>query len=238
VTVRELRRLFWRGAAALLVVAALVALSALLGGDFNETDGEILITLAGVLLAGGVALVGLGLRERRRAEPLGWVIALLAPVGFVLIVVYVWQGFEGDKAARWAGTSVVVLCAAAVIGSSVLLLRHRDLHWLVIAEGMALGVAVVATFTLIWVHDAGDGTARLCAAGWILAVLGWLLVPVLQRSRSVEAPAPVVSDERVIATLADVDLVVTSHPQPGDLVVRGVSELTPGERIALRLRKA
>jgi peptidoglycan/LPS O-acetylase OafA/YrhL len=69
VTTRRLRRLFWRGAATLLVIAALVALAAVIGGDFDETDGEILATLGLVLLAGGVALAGLGLHEQGKAAP-------------------------------------------------------------------------------------------------------------------------------------------------------------------------
>ncbi len=38
-------RIFWLGAAAALVVAALVAIAAIVGGSFDDTDGRILLTL-------------------------------------------------------------------------------------------------------------------------------------------------------------------------------------------------
>jgi hypothetical protein len=237
VTARSLRRLFWRGAAAVLVVAALVALAALLGGDFDETDGEILATLGVVLLGGGVTLAGLGLREQQKAEPVGTAILVGAPLCFLVLVVDIWRGFEGDTMGRWAVTAVTVLAAAGVIGSSLLLYRNPGLAWLVWSEAAALAVALGSTLALIWVHDAGNGVAKVAAACWILAVLGWGLVPVLQHSSAAGA-ASEADAERVVATLADVDLVVTRHPRQDDLVVSGVSRLAPGENVALRLRKA
>ena len=234
---RELRRLFWRGAAALLVVAALVALSALLGGDFDETDGQILATLGLVLLAGGVALAGISLREHKKAEPVGSVILLAAPLCFVVVVADIWRGFEGGDLARWAGTASVALVVAGVIGSTLLTFRNPALGWLVWSEGAALALAFATTLALIWAHDPGDGTAKLAAACWILAVLGWGLVPVLQRSSVSAHPSLTSGPERVVATLADVDLVITSRPRQDDLVVHGMSKLGPGERIALRLRR-
>ena len=45
----RLRRIFWMGAAAIVVVAALVALAAVLKGDFSDTDGRTLVTLAALL---------------------------------------------------------------------------------------------------------------------------------------------------------------------------------------------
>ena len=48
-TRRRLVRTFWISAAAALVVAALIALAAVVRGDFSDTDGRILITLAALL---------------------------------------------------------------------------------------------------------------------------------------------------------------------------------------------
>jgi hypothetical protein len=236
VTTRRLRRLFWRGAATLLVIAALVALAAVIGGDFDETDGEILATLGLVLLAGGVALAGLGLHEQGKAAPVSIAILVTAPIAFLLLVTDIWRGFEGDDMGRWAGTAIVVLVASGVIGSSLLMHRSAAFTWLVWGEAAALAAAVAITLLLIWADNSGDGAAKLAVACWILAILGWVLIPVLQRS-SPPAAAPRVG-EQILATLADVDLVITSDPQQGDLVVRGFSQLDPGEHVALRLRRS
>jgi hypothetical protein len=53
VTRRTAPRIAWLGAAATLVVAALVALGAILRGDFSDTDVKILVTLAAVLYVSG-----------------------------------------------------------------------------------------------------------------------------------------------------------------------------------------
>jgi hypothetical protein len=40
----RLTRIFWIGAATILVVAALIAITAVAGGNFSSTDGKILLT--------------------------------------------------------------------------------------------------------------------------------------------------------------------------------------------------
>jgi hypothetical protein len=236
-TTGALRRLFWRGAAGLLVLAALVALSALVGRGFDETDGKIMATLGVALLAGGAGVVGLALREQKKSEPLSAGILGVVPLCFLVLAAYIWRGFEGDGMGRWAGTALVVLVSACLLGSSLLMLRDRAYVRIVLAEAGALGLALVTTTALIWSHDAADGTAKLAAACWILAVLGWVLVPVLQRSSAPTLGGPAAGDERVLASLADVDLVITSQPRQDDLVVSGVSHLASGESVALRLRR-
>ena len=45
----RLSRIFWIGAAAILIAAALVAVAAIVRGDFSDTDGRILGTLGAAL---------------------------------------------------------------------------------------------------------------------------------------------------------------------------------------------
>jgi hypothetical protein len=58
VTRARLRRIFWIGAAAILVVAALIGVAAVAGGHFSSTDGKILLTLGALLLAGATGFAG------------------------------------------------------------------------------------------------------------------------------------------------------------------------------------
>jgi hypothetical protein len=166
----------------------------------------------------------------------GSLILVVAPVCSLVLLTDIWRGFEGDETARWAGTALAVLLVAGIIGSSLLMYRNRAFGWLVWGEAAALAVALAATLALIWADDAGGGTAKLAVACWIVSVLGWVLVPVLQRSSATTSPAAQARADRILATLAGVDLVVTPHPRQGDLVVTGVSELYPGEQVALRRR--
>jgi hypothetical protein len=67
----SLARTFWIGAAGILILAALVAMAAILRGDFGDTDAKILGTLFALLLAGATAVSGLALVERTTLVTLG-----------------------------------------------------------------------------------------------------------------------------------------------------------------------
>jgi uncharacterized membrane protein YozB (DUF420 family) len=118
VTRLRLRRIFWRGAAAILVAAALVALAAVARGDFSETDGRILGSLALLLYTGGALLAGLALVERGRARLLGSALAAASPVALALLLLWVWTWVDEDGDEhhwRLAWSSVLILLAGLLI---------------------------------------------------------------------------------------------------------------------------
>ena len=78
----RLRRFFWIGAAGLLGLAALISIVALLRGEFTDTDGKILGTLAAAFLTGSGTLAGIALIERRDLPLLGWTVAAVSTVVF------------------------------------------------------------------------------------------------------------------------------------------------------------
>jgi len=110
VTRQRLARVFWLGAAAILVVAALISLVAILGGGFSATDGRILATLGSLLYTGAAALAGLALAEREKARPLGLALLGLSAVTFVLLAAAIW-GADGDTAWRLALSGALYLVA-------------------------------------------------------------------------------------------------------------------------------
>ena len=243
-----LTRIFWTGAAAILVAAALVAIGALLGGRFDDTDWKILVTLLALLVAGGTAVSGLALVERGVLSNAGWVVAGIATLGFVIVAVATWDDYDSDTLARWAGTAAVVVPAVLVVTTQRLLLRDSRLLFLVYGSALALGLAVLITSIGIWTDDFDDAGWKAAAVLWILGVLGWLLVPVLQRlaGATVAPSADIV--EHVIATLEGVEVVVNGEVTGGSLVIEsaggelvvrnpaGAIQLRPGERIVLRSR--
>jgi drug/metabolite transporter (DMT)-like permease len=95
VTEVRLGRVFWIGAAAILIVAALVAVAAILHNDFGETDAKILGTLS-LLLAGSVAISGYALVERRDLVPLGWSAVVSGAFCFMVIGTAIWDEFGND----------------------------------------------------------------------------------------------------------------------------------------------
>ena len=226
----RLQRLFWLGAAAILVVAALVALFAVVRGDFSDTDGRILGTLAVLLLAFAALLAGLALADQAPAwRLLGWGVAAAAPVCFVLVMPAIWTPFDeggGDDDWRLAWTGILVLVVGLVATTALLLADRPQLRRLAVAAGALATAAASLSVGAIWSEDPGDGLAKVLAALWILAGLAYLLVPVLSRFLAPEGDA----GDRVLAALDGVELVATRSGagMPVD------ASLRRGERLVLR----
>ena len=225
-TRRRLARTFWIGAAAALVVAALIALAAVLRGDFSDTDGRILGTLAALLLAGGTLISGLVLVDRDGAL-LGRVAVVVAPVGFGLLAYAIWDFVfdAGGDAWRYGWTGALLLVAVLIAVTARLLAESASLTPLAMLAGMLTGVAAAVSTYAIWDGGDSESIVKALAALWILTGVCYLLVPVLERFQGTRTDDP---GARVLATLDDVQLVLT-HSNDGLEVV-----LAPGERLALR----
>ena len=224
----RLSRIFWIGAAAILVAAALVALVAVLRGNFSDTDGRILGTLAAALLAGSTLVAGLALAERR-ARALGWAAVVVSAPAFAAIAYSIWDfAFEGESETwRWGWAGILALLAALIAVTARLLARSPALVRLAWVAGALATIAAAFSYVAIWRDDSGDSIGRVIAVLWILAGLAYLLVPVLQRFTAAGAQP---GDERVVAELDGVELVATrSHD---GLAV----DVLPGERLVLRRR--
>lgn len=173
----RLARLFWIGAAALLGAAALVSLFAVLRGEFTETDGHILGTLAVALGTGGTALAGLALVEREDARALGWATALAALAGFAVLTVEVWRDFPHEDL---TGSTAVVLVVALLMATARLL-RGEAPRWLFAAVVALLSGAGLLSVWAIWTDGGSEWWGKVLASLWILGGLAWFLVPVLDR---------------------------------------------------------
>jgi hypothetical protein len=174
-----MRRVFWTGAATLLGVAALVAIVALVRGEFTETDGKILGTLGITLAAGATCLAGLALLDRRAGVPLGWLAVATGVGSYAVIVAEIWSGFEHERASATALLLLAVVLLAAV---GRLLLRRDSIRPVYAAHLVLAAAATAGTLWVIWDEDAGPGWwPKALGTAWILAGLAWALVPVLGR---------------------------------------------------------
>lgn len=232
-TRRRLTRVFWLGAAAILVVAALISLVAVLRGGFSQTDGRILGTLGSLLYCGAAGLGGLALVDRGPARAFGWAVVGLAAIAFVLLVLAIWGvGGEAELPWRLAATGALYLLASLVATTGLLLTTRPALQRLAGAAGVLTALAVSFTLVPIWQDSDPSGTlAKAMGASWILAALAFFLAPVLQRWSAVGGAE---SGDRVLAALDDVELVATRRPGD-DLVV--TDRPRGGERLVLRHRR-
>jgi hypothetical protein len=227
VTRGRLVRTFWLGAAALLVVAALVAIVALLRGELTDTDAHILLTLGALFATGACAIAGLALVDSQRYAVIGWAAAALAPAELAVLAYWIWSNSEGDDATSRLGTTALLLLVGQIaIVTQLLLLSNRRLLGLVVATGVLVAVAVGGTITALWTEPDDTFWAKLLAALWILAALGWFLLPVLQRFMAAGSPTA----DRVLGELDGVELVATRSHDGIDV------RLARGERLLLRRR--
>ena len=194
----------------------------MLRSDFSETDWHILLTLLTLIVSAGTAVAGLSVAERGHVA-IGWGAVTVAVLAFVVIAAATWDGFDADGLGKLAGTAAFAVIAT-LLGTTQLIL-HRGRHGWVVRITWAAGLLALALSTsALWAESSGD-TWKVGASFWIIAAVGWLNLPVLQRFSAAGAPA---TGERVLAELHGVELVLTRSSY--GLVV----ELAPGERLALR----
>jgi hypothetical protein len=226
VTRVRLSRIFWIGAATTLVVAALIGVAGLLRSEFTETDGHILLTLLALLVAGGAAVAGLALVERSSFVAFGWFATSVAVASFVCITAATWSDFDDDELTKLAGVTAVALIGTLLVSTQMLLHRGRLLA-VVVATWVTLFLAVSGTTFGIVGEEESDALWKAVGTFWILGLLSWLLVPVLQRFKAAGASA---SGVRVLAVLDGVELVASRD------ALDGVEIQAPaaGERLVLR----
>lgn len=221
------------GAAAIVVAAALVALAAVVKGDFSDTDGRILITLTALLYTGGAAICGLALVDRGRARLLGWTVTSAAPVCFGFIAwaswSFVFDGGGNETAAKLAWSAVLVLLSGLIATTGLLLARRSALAGLAAVAGALAALAAAVSVVGIWAEPNSESFVKALAVLWILAALAYFLVPILQRFSSVGADTETV---RILAEIDGVQLVASRSPLDGV----SVDSPAPGERLVLRRR--
>jgi len=218
-------RIFWIGAAGTVVLAALIGISALARSDFTETDGQVLLTMLALLVSSGTAVAAITVAERGHGA-VGWAAVTVAVVGFFFVATATWTGFDDETLSKVAGTAALAL-VATLLGTTQLVLHRGEHAWAVLVTWTALLLAFFTTSAGIWEESAGDGLWKTAGSCWIVGVMGWILLPVLQRFT---AAATSGTELRVLAVLDDVELMAA--PSGEGLQV----SLRPGERLLLRRR--
>ena len=175
-----------------------------------------------LLVASGTAVAGLTVVERGHVA-VGWGAVGVAVVTFFFMATFTWEGFNDETLAKLAGTSAFALVVTLLATTQLVL--HRGGHaWVLAITWTALLLAFLMSSAGLWQENGSDGLWQAAGSLWIVGVLGWLLLPIVQRFTAAAAPS---GELRVLASLDGVELVAT---RSGGLDVR----LQPGERLALR----
>ncbi len=188
------RRILLRAVVAALSVTALVAISALIGGSFGDTEWKILATTSGFALASLFALRGTILLDQGIHRRLAWSVVVLSALAFVLLLNVVWVD-SGDSEWTWKSLAIAAGLAGALGQIATSLARRRptdppSIRPLSAAAGVcALTVEVLIAFAAIDEIDAG-GYYRFLAAVFVLDVLLVALESVVRRLGDKPAVAP------------------------------------------------
>jgi len=226
----SLRRIFLLGAAALVSLAALVAIAAVMNGEFGDTEGKIFATLATTFAAGSAVIAGLALLARGESRPLAFAGLSLAAVGFVLWSAQIWGEYDSDGfwkliglLTAWSLALVLAMTTRLMVSSPSLV---RSLY--PATAGAAAGAALVASVMLL--REGGEGW-QLFAVLVILALLGETLAPVLERFHAADER----TSERVLGVVAGAEVLAVRGRNARTVQIGGASaRLAGGEGIVVR----
>ena len=160
----------------------------------------------------------------------GRTVVVAAPA-YATVVYAIWDFvFDGGGDSwLWGWSGVLVLVAALIAVTAQLMARTTLGVRLAWSAGVLAAGASAISLAAIWQDDPGDTIGKTLAVAWIFTGLTYLLIPVLHRFATAGAAS---SDERVIASLDDVELVLTRSRDGLEV------ELDPGERLILRRRES
>lgn len=204
------RRLFWLGAAVLLSAAAVVAIAAVLTGEFGETQRRILGTVGLLFGCGSTALAGRACIERRVVVQPAYAAIALACISFAYWTVGIWTGgYESDTLGKIAAILGAWLIALLIVTTLRLLLRAERLR--PVFAGTVLTALLAACLgTVVIAADTSTGWQPLLVLV-ILTVAGYFLVPILQRFTAADTRER--PHERVLGVVADAEVVAMRGPR-------------------------
>jgi hypothetical protein len=231
----SIRRLFWLGAAILFSIAALVAIAAVLGGDFGDTQARILATCGIAFVCGATALAGFACLDRGVIRPTAWVAIVLGVAAFAVWTGAAWQEDAGKAYWKLAGVLGIWALAALVVTTLRLLASSPRLLSTVVPATWAAAVlaAAVSTEMILSEHS---GPWKLVVVLVILAALGFALTPALQRFwAAADTPA---AAERLLGTLGGIDVFAVRGEGRSVTIGSSRTRLAASEGIVVRERGA
>jgi hypothetical protein len=231
----SLRRIFLLGAATIVSAAALVAISAILNGDFGDTEGKIFATLATAFVAGSTAIAGIACLERGVSRPFGVVGVVLATFGFLLWADQIWEEHHSSGYWKLLGLLLTWTLVSLVMTTTRLMTRSPQLVRSLFVGTSVAAVGAGLVVTAMVVRDNGDGW-QLFAVLLVLALLGEALTPILQRyslAASGEMPS-----ERVLGEVGGAVVVAVRSGRPGRWIHLGGREIAIADDEQIVVRRA
>jgi hypothetical protein len=201
----KLRHLLLVGAIVALSATAIIAIVALLAGDFADTELRVLATTGGFGLSSLIAMRGTALLDQRRHIALGRAVISLSALSFLIELWILWLDDDSELAWKSYVCSISIAVAAAQIAGMLGRRRATDPAWIPRLV-WAAGTSAVVVAAMGWAAAIGEisraGYYRILGAVVVLNVFLVVLQPVLRRLGEPAATAER-SGRRFVLVLAD-----------------------------------
>jgi hypothetical protein len=229
----SLRRIFLLGAATIVSVAALVAIAAIVNGNFGDTEGKIFATLATAFVAGSTAIAGIACLERGVSRSFAVLGVLLATFGFLLWADQIWEEHHSGGYWKLLGLLLAWTLATLVVTTTRLMTRSTRVERTLFRATAVAAVGAGLTVSAMILRDNGDGW-QLFAVLLVLALLGETLTPIVERyvaATSEQAPS-----ERVLGAIGGAVVVAVRGGRAGRSIRLGDREIpiADDEQIVVR----
>jgi hypothetical protein len=231
------RRFLLVGAILAISVTAIIAIVALLVGDFADTELRVLATTGGFGLSSLIAMRGTALLDQRRHIALGRAVISLSALSFLIELWILWV--DDDNELAWKSYVCAITTAVAFAQIAGMLSRRRatDPVWIPRLVSAA-GTAAVVAAAMSWAAAIGEisraGYYRVLGAVVVLNVFLAILQPVLRRlgRPAVEAGG---SSRRFVLVLADGSRVDQEGADLPNAVARALREAEQSGRRVTRI---
>lgn len=229
----SIRRLFWLGAAILFSISALVAIAAVLGGDFGETQARILGTCGIAFVCGAATLAGFACLDRGLIRLVACAAIALGITSFAVWVGADWMESPGPAYWKLAGVLGVWLLAALIVTTLRLIAyAPRVLRTVVPGTWATTALAAAVSTEMILANDSSQWKLVLVLV--ILTALGYAMTPALQRFSAADEPPATV--ERLLGSLGNIDVFAVRGEGRSVTIGSSRTRLASSEGIVLRER--
>lgn len=180
-TIAQFKRLSLGSLIGFLSLSAILAIGALLTGEFGSTQVKVILTTLTISGASICAMACSAFIEKRGGSAVGVIGILSAVVAAGLMIGGIW-GESGDEL-YWKSTVTTIVVSVALAHSLLLLLPvvAPIYRWSQVAMGLTDIALASLVLIAVWDDISDAGFFRLIGVAAVLVVLFTLVVPILGR---------------------------------------------------------
>ncbi len=166
-----------------VAVNAVLGVSALLSGEFGDTEGKVLITSFLVSAAMLAVLINSRAIGSRVLWPVPVAAACVLVAGIALLIVGIWAEIDNDLMPKAVLSALTIGGVGTTLGLIAGIVRSRPLVLLRLLHALFMSAALGMALVMLWTERASDAAARVLGVACVVAAGLTLVIPVLSRTK-------------------------------------------------------